>query len=65
MRKITNKIVTFFAAKNEKGVTALEYGLLAALVALVLIGGATLLGTNLNGNFTYVAGKVAAPSTAP
>lgn len=61
MRKITTKLAKFVSAKNEKGVTALEYGLLAALIALVLIGGATLLGKNLNGNFNYVAGKVATP----
>lgn len=61
MRNIANKVAVFLSAKNDKGVTALEYGLLAALIAIVLIGGAALLGTNLNGNFSYVAGKVATP----
>jgi pilus assembly protein Flp/PilA len=54
-------IVRFF--KDEEGVTAIEYGLLAALIALAIILGATALGTNLNGLFNYIAGKVAAPST--
>lgn len=36
---------------DEEGVTAVEYGLLAALVAVAIIGGATALGTNLNGFF--------------
>jgi len=44
--------------KNEEGVTAIEYALIAALVAVVIIGGATLLGTNLNTLFTNIAGKI-------
>jgi pilus assembly protein Flp/PilA len=52
-------IVRFF--KDEEGVTAIEYGLLAALIALAIIAGATLLGTNLNLLFNYIAGKVTVP----
>ena len=44
--------------KDEEGVTAIEYGLLAALIALAIIIGAGLLGTNLNLLFNYIAGKV-------
>lgn len=55
-------IVRFF--KDEEGVTAIEYGLLAALIALAIIVGAGLLGTNLNALFNYIAGRVA-PPTAP
>lgn len=44
--------------KSEEGVTAIEYALIAALVAVVIIGGATLLGTNLNTLFTNIAGKI-------
>ena len=54
-----NNIVRF--VKDEEGVTAIEYGLLAALIALAIIIGATALGTNLNGLFTYIANKVKAP----
>ena len=43
---------------NEEGVTAIEYALIAALIAVVIIAGATLLGTNLNSLFTTVAGKL-------
>lgn len=43
---------------NEDGVTAIEYALIAALVAVVIVGGATLLGTNLNTLFVNIAGKV-------
>lgn len=54
-------IVRFF--KDEEGVTAIEYGLLAALIALAIIIGATALGTNLNSLFNYIAGKVTPPAT--
>ena len=52
-----SNIVTRFL-KDEGGATAIEYGLIAALVAVVLIVGLTSLGTNLNGTFTNVAGNV-------
>ncbi len=40
----------FFArfVKDESGATAIEYGLIAALIAVVIISGATALGTALN-----------------
>lgn len=41
--------------KDEDGVTAIEYGLMAALVALAITVGAGLLGTNLNTLFNDVA----------
>ena len=44
--------------KGEEGVTAIEYALIAALVAVVIIGGATMLGTNLNTLFVNIAGKI-------
>jgi pilus assembly protein Flp/PilA len=45
-------------ARDEEGVTAIEYGLIAALVAVVIIAGATLLGNNLNALFNAIAGKI-------
>ncbi len=42
-----NKFFTRFA-KNESGATAIEYGLIAALIAVVIISGAGALGTALN-----------------
>ena len=33
---------------NESGATAIEYGLIVALIAVVIIGAVTTLGTNLN-----------------
>ena len=47
-------------ARDDDGVTAIEYGLLAALIAVAIIVGAGLLGTNLGGLFDKIATKVAA-----
>jgi len=48
------------ALSNRRGVTALEYGLIASLIAVVIIAGTQTLGTDLNAMFTAVAGKIAA-----
>ncbi|AQP47072.1 pilin [Tessaracoccus aquimaris] len=47
---------------SEKGATAVEYGLIVALIAVAIIVAVTLLGTNLSGIFDYIAGKVKAPA---
>ena len=44
--------------KDESGATAIEYGLIAALIAVVIIAGVSLLGTNLNATFNNLAGNV-------
>ncbi|TIQ16562.1 MAG: Flp family type IVb pilin [Mesorhizobium sp.] len=44
--------------KDESGATAIEYGLIAALIALAIMVGATSLGDALNAKFTTIAGKV-------
>ena len=43
---------------DERGVTMLEYGLIAALIAAVCVGAVTTLGTNIQGMFTAVAGSI-------
>ena len=45
--------------KNESGATAIEYGLIAALVSVAIITGATALGGNLNTLFGNLATAVA------
>lgn len=40
--------------KNESGATAIEYGLIAALIAVVAIGAMTTIGQNLTATFTTV-----------
>ena len=47
-------------SRDQGGATAIEYGLIAALIAVVIIVGITSVGTNLNGMFTNVAGNVSA-----
>lgn len=42
-------------ARNEEGVTAIEYGLIAALIAVVIIGAVTIVGTQLTATFTSVS----------
>ncbi len=48
--------------RSEDGVTAIEYGLIAALIAVVIISAVTMVGTELNRTFNTVAG--AFPSSA-
>ena len=50
------KLIRFF--KDEEGATAVEYGLMVALIAIVIIAAVTLLGTNLNSKFSQVASEV-------
>ena len=43
---------------DESGATAIEYGLIAALIAVVIITGVTLVGTSLETTFTNIAGNL-------
>ena len=43
---------------DRRGVTMLEYGLIAALIAAVCVGAVTTLGTNLLTEFTTVSGSI-------
>jgi pilus assembly protein Flp/PilA len=47
-------------ANRTEGASAVEYGLLVALIAVVIIIAVALLGRNLSGNFNRVASSVAA-----
>lgn len=47
------KLVKLF--KKEDGATAIEYGLIAALIAVVIIVAVSLVGTNLNTTFSNIA----------
>jgi pilus assembly protein Flp/PilA len=51
-----NLMSRFF--NDESGVTAIEYGLISALVAVVIINAVTKIGTNLSGTFQTLATKV-------
>jgi pilus assembly protein Flp/PilA len=52
-----SKFVTRFA-KNESGATAIEYGLIVALIAVFIIGAVTSVGSNLSTQFNAVASKL-------
>jgi pilus assembly protein Flp/PilA len=58
MRKLISNVFG-----DRSGATAIEYGLIAALIAVVIITAVTTVGTNLTGTFTNVANAV--KSTAP
>ena len=45
--------------RDEEGVTAIEYGLIAALIAVVIITAVTSVGANLNIIFTKIADALA------
>ena len=44
--------------KDQSGATAIEYGLIAALVSIAIIGALTTLGTKLAANFGNVSGQL-------
>ncbi|UER54603.1 Flp family type IVb pilin [Kineosporiaceae bacterium SCSIO 59966] len=46
------------ARTKDEGATAVEYGLMVALIAVAIIAGVTLLGTNLQALFNSVAVKL-------
>lgn len=47
---------------NKSGATAIEYGLIAALIAVAVIGGVTTLGSNANATFEKVGAEMVAAS---
>jgi pilus assembly protein Flp/PilA len=53
--------VKSFAA-DENGVTAIEYGLIAALIGVAIVASATALGGKLDSVFNYVASKLVTPA---
>ncbi|MGD0190687.1 MAG: Flp family type IVb pilin [Rhizomicrobium sp.] len=52
-----NLVVNFL--RNESGATAIEYGLIAAGIAVVIIAAVQLIGTNLQSTFSSVGSAVA------
>ncbi|HEY2445956.1 MAG TPA: Flp family type IVb pilin [Rhizomicrobium sp.] len=53
MKNLVSRFVT-----DESGVTAIEYGLIAALIAVVIIAAVSTVGTNLSTTFSKVAGSL-------
>jgi pilus assembly protein Flp/PilA len=50
MRSVLSKLM-----RDESGATAIEYGLIAALISVVIIAAITLVGTNLSNVFNTIA----------
>jgi pilus assembly protein Flp/PilA len=44
--------------KDQRAVTALEYGLIAALISVIIIGALTTLGKNLSSTFNTIASSI-------
>ena len=44
--------------RDEAGATAIEYGLIAALIAVVIITGVTAVGTGLSSSFNTIQGNL-------
>ncbi|MBW0450740.1 Flp family type IVb pilin [bacterium M00.F.Ca.ET.228.01.1.1] len=57
MKSLINSTKAFI--RDEDGVTAIEYGLIATLIALVIITGVTAVGTNLAAKFLFISTKLA------
>jgi pilus assembly protein Flp/PilA len=52
------KVLVSRFVSNEAGATAIEYGLLAALISVVIIGAVKLVGTSLNTTFTNIGNNL-------
>ena len=52
-----SKVVAFL--KNESGATAIEYGLIAAGISVVIIATVNAIGSTLNAKFQYISNKLA------
>ncbi len=59
MNKIAQGMKQFL--NDEEGVTAIEYGLIAALIAVAIVIAVQGVGTGLNNIFNYIAGLLVAP----
>ena len=60
MKNLLTKIKNF--VREEEGASAVEYGLLVALIAVAIIGAVSTLGTTLSGLFTTVSNTLTAAS---
>ncbi|MGI4818075.1 MAG: Flp family type IVb pilin [Janthinobacterium lividum] len=60
MRNLLNRF-----AKDESGATAIEYGLIAALIAVAIIAAVSALGGRLSGTFTEITEGLDNEGTAP
>lgn len=62
MKNWTTSIERFI--KDESGATAIEYGLIAGLISVVIAGSVTTIGEDLGKVFTAIVGKLTKAATA-
>lgn len=62
MKNMQMAIKRFWA--DEEGVTAIEYGLIAALIAVVIIGTVKIVGTQLDATFSKIGTELSTANTA-
>ena len=58
MRGLPRALLSLLALRSREGVTAIEYGLIAGLIAVAIIAAVTLLGGNLSSTFNTIAGDL-------
>ena len=58
MQKLKTILASVLALRSTRGVTAIEYGLIAALIAVAIIVAVTLVGTNLEETFNMISGHL-------
>jgi pilus assembly protein Flp/PilA len=58
MKRLTRIFTSIFMINDEQGVTAIEYGLIASLIAVVIITAVTLVGTHLSTTFAGIAASL-------
>jgi len=58
MHRLAISLARMLDVSNKKGVTAIEYGLIASLIAVVIITAVTLVGTNLSTSFNTIANNL-------
>jgi pilus assembly protein Flp/PilA len=54
----TIKMLAMALGRDKKGATAIEYGLIAALIAVVIIGVVTAVGNGLTGTFQSISSQL-------
>ena len=67
MNKITyyvEKISSYFKVDDKRGVTAIEYGLIAALISIVIVGAATSTGSSLKSMFSTISTQMGKAQTS-
>lgn len=60
MQNLSNALLQFI--HEEDGVTAIEYGLIASLIAVVIIATVTTVGQHLTSIFSYIAAQLTVPA---